>query len=248
MREPFHYMLIFIQRTLMIRILITAAFVIGFSEVTAAVTLYSQTPNFADYGGGTSVDPLPITADDFTPTSIWQISAATFQGAWADDFSVIPPGATTRGFRIQFYRDNAGQPSDVPLEEFNAVATLGNPRSHDKFTVYDLSVVFPTTRTFLPATSYWFAVVDLGPGGGAEGFFWSGSDEGNDRFAQKLGAGWERYTDQNGLNGDLGFSLIGTAIPEPTSSSLAHAAMFIACSAIVLRRNRRDPRPSRQGL
>jgi hypothetical protein len=215
---------------LMIRILITVAFVLYCGEVMADVMLYSQTPNFFDYGGGTSVDPLPITADDFTPTSIWQLSAATFQGAWADDFNVVPPGTTTRGFRVQFYRDNAGIPGDLPVEEFNTMATLGNPRSHDRFTVYDLSVIFPTTKTFLPGTSYWFAVVDLGPGGGAEGFFWSGSDEGNDRFAQKLGGGWERFTDQNGLNGDLGFSLIGTAIPEPTSYLLAHAAMIIAWS------------------
>jgi hypothetical protein len=223
---------------LMIRALITAAFVIYCGEVVADITVYSQAPNFFEFGGGTSVDPLPITADDFTPTTTWQLSSATFQGAWADDFNVVPPAATTRDFRIQFYRDNAGIPGDLPFDEFNAVATLGNPRGHDRFTVYDLSVIFPTTKTFLPDTRYWFAVIDLGPGGGAEGFFWSGSDEGNDRFAQKVGGGWVGYTDQNGLNGDLGFSLIGTAIPEPTSGSLAFAATFTSCSTIAMRRTK----------
>jgi hypothetical protein len=223
----------------MIRILIKAAFIISCGEVMADVTLYSQTPSFVDFGGGTSILPLPITADDFTPTSNWQVSAVTFQGAWGDDFNVVPSGTTTRGFRIQFYRDNAGQPDGAPFEEFDALAMLENPRSFDRFTFYDLSVLFPTPKEFLSGTRYWFAVVDLGPGGGAEGFFWAGSDEGNDRFAQKINAGWERYTDQNGLNGDLGFSLIGTAIPEPASSYYAFSALFITYSAMATRWTRR---------
>src|SRR5918995_5389705 len=103
----------------MIRFLFSAAVVFCCAEARADVTLYSQSPNYVDFSGATSTDPLPISADDFTPTAIWQISRATVHGAWRDENEPISPGTTTRSFRIQFYAQFGGVPSDLPFAEFS---------------------------------------------------------------------------------------------------------------------------------
>jgi hypothetical protein len=207
----------------MFRYAMIAALVICCCDAKADVTLYFQAPNFLAFGGATSVDPLPISADDFTPTGLWRLSGATFNGAWSDSDETIPPGTTMRDFRIQFYSDNGGLPGDPPFSDFSVIAALANPQSHPNgFTIYDLSVTFPTPLLFSPGANYWFAALDQGPGrSGSHGFFWSDSADGDDDVAQKGDAGWQLFQT------NLGFSLIGTVVPEPGSAALAGVAVFL---------------------
>ena len=165
----------------MIRHVMVAAITICCGEATAAITLYSQTPNFLAFGGATSVVPLPITADDFRPADAWKVSAATLEGACRNGDETIAPGTTTRDFRIRFYEDVGGLPSDPPVEDFSVLATLSNPQSHpDGFTAYDIAMIFPTSLSLRTGVNYWFAAIDEGPGrSGSDGFFWSSSADGD---------------------------------------------------------------------
>jgi hypothetical protein len=212
----------------------TIAIAITCGRVMADVTLYSQAPNFLAFGGATSVDPLPISADDFTPTGLWRLSGATLNGAWRDSDETVPPGTTMRDFRIQLYVDNGGLPGDPPFLDVSVVATLANPQSHpDGFTIYDLSLTFPTPVLLSPGTNYWFAALDQGPGrSGSHGFFWSDSADGDDDLAQKGDAGWQLF------QSNLGFSLIGTIVPEP--SAFAAVAFLGSIWTAVYRRRKRN--------
>jgi hypothetical protein len=222
----------------MSRFIVSAAVVFCCAEALADVTLYSQSPNYVDFGGATSIDPLPISADDFIPTGIWQLSGAKVHGAWRDENEPIPPGTTTRSFRVQFYADNGGLPSDLPFEELSVEASLANAQPlgnpWEGSTTYDVSMTFPTPLILSPGTSYWFAAVDEGPGrGGSEGFFWSGSADGDGDVAQKDGGGWHLFQDNRG------FSLFGNVVPEPASATLAIIAGFIG--SLIAIRNQRVP-------
>ena len=208
----------------MIRHVMVAAITICCGEATAAITLYSQAPNFLAFGGATSVVPLPITADDFRPADAWKVSAATLQGAWRNGDETIAPGTTTRDSRIRFYEDVGGLPSDPPVEDFSVLATLSNPQSHpDGFTAYDIAMIFPTSLSFAPGVNYWFAAIDEGPGrSGSDGFFWSSSADGDADLAQKGDTGWQLFQE------NLGYSLIGTIVPEPSGSFLALMAGLLS--------------------
>jgi hypothetical protein len=223
------------NRSAVIRNVMIASLTISSARANGDVTLYSQSPNFA-YGGATSIEQLPITADDFTPTGIWQLSSATVQGAWRDADEPIPPGATTRDFRIQFYADNAGLPSDAPFQDFSVVATIGNPQNNpDGFTIYDVSITFPSSLTFAPGTNYWFAVLDEGSGrSGSAGFFWSNSADGDGDLAQNANSGWQLF------NGNLGFLLIGTTVPEPGTTLLAIISVALGSVRSVSRFRRKS--------
>lgn len=142
-----------------------------------AVVLYSQTPDFPDRRGATSIGFGPISADNFTTSDYWSLTGATFQGAWAEDGGAVGPDNTTRQFRIELYTDNGGHPADAPFAHNSVLATMSNPSTaFDRFRIYDIAVDFPTNVLLAPQTTYWLATVDEGPGtGGAVGFFWSGS-------------------------------------------------------------------------
>ena len=90
-------------------------------------------------------------------------------------------------------------------------------------------MTFPIPVELQSQTTYWFAVVDEGPGtGGAEGFFWGGSAEGDLQIAQRFFDGWHLYSPA----ADCGFVLTGAVVPEPR----AWLMLCVAATFAVARR------------
>jgi hypothetical protein len=214
------------------------------ATVAKASILYSQAANPAQIGigGATSYDPLPNSADDFTPDTNWLVTGATFRGMWTTG-SGADPTTPTRPFEFRFYEDANG-PTDPPISTFSADASLTLAyifhSSNLDSSTYDLAVTFPATVQLSAGSKYWFSVVDDGLGrNGSDGFFWTDSPDGNHLIAQIGQNGWTLFQQQ-----DVVFSLIGTTVPEPSAMTMfAIALMAFHVTVHKKSRNWTDPLP-----
>jgi len=213
--------------------LLYVLFLITLAANASAAVLYEQVsdPNINNTGAITSYDPLPIAADDFTPSGNWLLTGATFRGDWTTGSGADPTSAS-RTSEFNFYADANG-PIDPPIISFTADASLSLAgiahASNLDSSVYDMAVDFPAAVSVNSGITYWFSVVDEGPGrNGADGFFWIISPEGNGVVASKDDNGWTVYhQNQDFAPHDLVFSLIGSAVPEPSSITLSTIALVV---------------------
>jgi hypothetical protein len=175
-------------------------------------TLYDQPTDLAgaytsqtDTSGG-GLGSYATAYDNFTLGTASTIDSVTWVGSYSNPATQVPISA----FSISFYADNAGVP-DALLQTENISGnanetSLGTDGSGNPAFSYSADV---TPFSVAAGTQYWLSIVAY-TDGATPAWGWETGIGGDGNAYQVYGAGGP-------IPNDLAFSLVGNAVPEPST-------------------------------